>query len=65
VKGMSNCWKSLIDYIPIVTNWLAWNPGNGKEIRLGSDPMIGSHSYYKLSESLVSTLHSKGIFNLD
>jgi hypothetical protein len=29
------------------------------------DPLIGSQSYYKLSESLVSTLHSKGIFNLD
>jgi hypothetical protein len=28
------------------------------------DPLIGSQSYYKLSERLVSTLHSKGIFSL-
>ena len=28
------------------------------------DPLIRSQSYYKLSDSLVSTLHSKGIFSL-
>jgi hypothetical protein len=64
VKHMSNCWKALIDSMPIVTDWLAWKPRNGRDIRVGLDLLIGSHYYYKLSESLVSTLHSKGIFNL-
>jgi hypothetical protein len=65
VKGMSNCWKALYDSLTIVTDWLAWKPGTGKDIRVGLDPLIGSHYYYKLSESLISLLHSKGIFTLD
>jgi hypothetical protein len=65
VKGMSNCWKALHDYLSIVTDWLAWKPGNGKYIRVGLDPLIGSHNYYKLSENLISLLHSKVIYTLD
>jgi hypothetical protein len=65
VKGMSNCWKALYDSVYIVIDWLAWKPGNGKDIRIGLDPLIGSHYYYKLSENLISLIHSKGIYTLD
>ena len=30
-----------------------WKPGNGKDIRIGVDPLIGSHTYYKLSMNLI------------
>jgi hypothetical protein len=43
VKGMSNCWKTLSDSLSIITDWLAWKPGNGKDIRVCLDPLIGSH----------------------
>jgi hypothetical protein len=65
VKGMSNFWKALYDYFSIVIDWLDWNPGTRKDIRIGLDPLIGSHYYYKFSENLFSLLHSKGIFTLD
>jgi hypothetical protein len=65
VKGMSNCCKSLYDSLTIVIDWISWKPETGKDIRVGLDLLIGSHYYYKLSESLISLLHSKDIFTLD
>jgi len=62
---MSNCWRALTDSLPIVTDWLVSKPGNGSDIRVALDLLIGSHSYYNLSKNLISTLHSKGIFTLD
>jgi hypothetical protein len=50
--GTSNTWRALITSVPIITDWLAWKPGNGKDIRIGVDPMIGAHTYYKLSRNL-------------
>jgi hypothetical protein len=35
--------------------------GNGWDIRIGVDPLIGAQSFYKLSMNLISTLHTKGI----
>jgi hypothetical protein len=40
---------------------LVWKPGNGRDIRIGADPMVGSHSYYKLSRNLILTLKAQGI----
>jgi hypothetical protein len=45
--GMSNHWRALMTSLPIITNWLAWKPRNGWDIRIGEDPMIGTQSYYK------------------
>jgi hypothetical protein len=55
--GISNIWRELITSLPIITDWLAWKPGNGKDIRIGVDPMKGAHSYY----NLVLALKAQGI----
>jgi hypothetical protein len=61
LKGISNCWRALTTSLPIITDWLVWKLGNGWDIRLGVDPLIGAQSFYKLSVNLVNTFHSKGI----
>jgi hypothetical protein len=40
---------------------LVWKPSNGKDIRIGADPMIGSQNYYKPSRNLINTLKAQGI----
>jgi hypothetical protein len=45
----------------IITSWIVGKHGNGWDIQIGLDPLIGSQSFYKLFENLVDTLHSKGI----
>jgi hypothetical protein len=61
LKGISNYWRALTASLPIIIDWLAWKPGNGWDIRIGVDLMIGAQSFYKLSKNLISTLHSNGI----
>jgi hypothetical protein len=36
--GISNIWRALTSSLPIITEWLAWKPGNGKDIKIGVDP---------------------------
>ena len=62
--GLSNCLRALTSSLSIITDWLVWNPGNGWDIRIGEDPMIGSQSYYKLSKNLNNILHVEGIIFL-
>jgi hypothetical protein len=38
-----------------VLEWLSWKPGNGKDIIIGIDPMVGAHRYYKLSKNILQT----------
>jgi len=61
MAGMSNCWRALTSSLSIITSWLVWNPGNGWDIRIGVDIMIGSQSYYKLSKILISILQTQCI----
>jgi hypothetical protein len=60
-NGASNIWRALTSSFDILSDWLVWKPGNGEDIRIGVDPLIGSHTYYKLSENLISVLKEKGI----
>jgi hypothetical protein len=53
-NGISNSWRALTSSLTIITDWLVWKPGNGRDIRIGVDPMFGSHSYYKLSRNLIN-----------
>jgi hypothetical protein len=62
--GISNIWRALISSLLILTEWLVWKPGNGRDIRIGVDPMVGSQHYYKLSGNLITTLKQKGIISL-
>jgi hypothetical protein len=59
--GTSNFCRALIASLSIITDWLVWNPWNGRAIRIGTDPMVGSHTYYKLSRNLILKLKAQGI----
>jgi len=43
LSRISNTLRDLISSLDIVTYWLAWKPGNGRDIRIGTDPMVGAH----------------------
>ena len=55
-SGSSNFWRALTASLSIIINWSVWKLGNGMVIRIGSDPLVGSHTYYKLSKSLILNL---------
>ena len=57
--GASNIWRSLTCSFNILSDWLVWKPGNGEDIRIGVDPLIGSHTYYKVFENIIFVLKEK------
>lgn len=59
--GISNIWGALTSSYNIVVDWLALKPGNGKGIRIGSDPMVGAHMYYSLTKNIIQSLMVHGI----
>jgi ribonuclease HI len=60
-NGISNFWRALTSSMNIISDWLVWKPGSGRDIRIGADPMVGTHSFYKLSEDLCILLKEQGI----
>jgi len=60
-RGVSNIWRCVANFFPIVGDWLAWHVGNGKNIKAGQDPIIGGATFCKLSTPLVNVLGDKGI----
>jgi hypothetical protein len=60
-SGISNIWRALTSSITIITDWLVWKPGNGRDIRIGADPMVGAHTYFKLSRNLILALKAQGV----
>ena len=63
-SGSSNFWRALTASLSIIINWSVWKLGNGMVIRIGSDPLVGSHTYYKLSKSPILNLKALGIESL-
>ena len=57
----SNFWRALTTSLSIIIDCLVWKPRNWRDIRIGTDPMVGSHTYYKLSRNLILTLKAQGI----
>lgn len=41
--------RALVSSFPLVGPWVVWQVGNGKEIRLGEDPWLGSKNHYHFS----------------
>jgi hypothetical protein len=60
-SGVSNIWRALTSSLTIITDWLVWKPGNGRDIRIGADPLVGSHTYFQLSRNLIFLLKAQGI----
>lgn len=63
-KESSKIWTCLTDTFDIMGQWLAWVPGNGYNIRLGLDPIIGGAPTYTLSKELTDALHHNGYYSL-
>ena len=63
-KGISNIWNYMINSFHVLNDWMVWKPGNGHQIKVGEDPLIGFESFYILSNGLVNFLHDKGIYFL-
>jgi hypothetical protein len=59
-SGGSNIWRALTLSLNIINEWLVWKPGDGRDVRIGSDPMVGSHNFYQLSRNLISKLKDLG-----
>jgi hypothetical protein len=59
--GGSNIWRALTSSLTIINDWLVWKPGDGRDIRIGIDPMVGSHTYYQLSRNLILLLKDLGL----
>ena len=52
-KEVSNIWCFLVSSFNILGDWLAWIPGNGTNIRIGMDLIVGGPSTYGLSYDLL------------
>lgn len=63
-KGSSNVWDNLLKACNVLCDWLVWIPRDGRLIKVGEDPIIGSDRFYKISENLLECLHQQGIYVL-
>lgn len=61
--GASNFWRGLIEFLPILKDHLCWRVGNGFQIRLGVESMIGCNIL--ISPETVSILHQHGLYYLN
>jgi hypothetical protein len=41
LRKVSSFWKGLVTSIPVILHWLVWKPGDGSEIRIGCDKILG------------------------
>jgi exonuclease III len=60
----SHTWRNLLTTLPIILHWLSWKPGNGYQIEVGRDVMLGLGKLALLSTNLLEHLHRKNIFFL-
>jgi hypothetical protein len=57
----SQTWKNLINSLPLVLQWLAWNPGTGQSIVIGKDVILGMGKDSFLTKELVDRLNQKNV----
>jgi len=60
-SSSSNFWRALTASSSIIKDWLVWKRGSGRAIRIGSDPLVGSHIFFKLSKNVILKLKAQGI----
>ena len=63
-RSVSIIWRGFLQILPWLGNHLAWKDGNGNDILLGVDPIIGTHNFYILPEELRSYLEDLDISTL-
>jgi len=47
--GGSNIWRALTSSLNILNEWLVWKPGDGRDVKIGFDPMVGSHNLISIN----------------
>jgi hypothetical protein len=57
----SQTWKNLLNTLPVILQWLAWNPGSGHSILIGKDAIMGMGQDSILSQELVHILNLKNV----
>jgi hypothetical protein len=60
----SHLWKKLSASLPIILNWLAWDPGDGRLIEVGRDSILDLGNKAFLSAPLRAHLRSKNLIFL-
>ena len=63
-RNISNIWRALLKALPILKQWLVWRPGNGWNIRVGRDPILGLNGSFRLSAPLLDKLLGNRIYFL-
>ena len=63
-RGVSVFWRGFIQIIPWLGRYLAWNVGNGRDIQVGVDPLIGNSHTFLLPDGLRTYLEDLDIISL-
>ena len=63
-RRVSIIWRGFLETLPWLGSFLAWQVGDGKDITIGVDPIIGAHSSYILPEELRTFLEDLDISTL-
>ena len=63
-KRISNIWAGLLGDFKILSSWLAWSPGDGREVCVGEDPIVGGPHSFIMSSELLFHLHCRGFDSL-
>ena len=58
-------WKVVIHPYDLIGGGLAWRVGNGRKVRIGSDPWARCGQKHILPTNLQNLLHDRGIFYLN
>jgi len=64
IRGASVVWQGFYKAVPVIEKWMAWCLGNGANIRLGEDLIIGSNHFFELPSQLVNYLRMGGVTHL-
>jgi hypothetical protein len=61
----SSFWKGIVDSTPVILHWLCWKPGEGREILLGRDVILGLGDRSFLSSAMRLHLRALNFKTLD
>ena len=64
-RNVSLIWKGFIKTLHWIGKGLIWQVGDGSEVRVGADPIVGLGCSFILSDELRSYLEDYGICTLD
>lgn len=57
----SPMWKNLLKSLPIIKHWISWKVGQGIQVMIGIDPIVGFSGNFILSHSLMGELKRANI----